>query len=261
MRSTLVVQSHTDPLPHAWLKPCLQSVEQWAQEQGFDYRFIGDELFDGLSAQERNACGEQTVVASDLARLLSLKRALLEGYTQVVWCDADTFVIAPSRLTLTTCLPPDATFAVGREVWVQTQGRRLRSFVKVHNAFLFVKHNNPFLDYYLYCARQMVTQYQRGDGQKTVVPQLIGPKLLTALHNVSPLPVAEPFAVLAPEVIVEIIAQVSGPALSLFNRRSRSAPLAVNLCASSIVRGELTNKQMALVIEQLPKSTRLFVPS
>lgn len=260
MRSTLVLQSHTDPLPYAWLEPCLQSVKEWAQEQGFDYRFVGDELFDQLSVEERKACGQQTVVASDLARLLCLKQALQEGYTQVVWCDADTFVFAPSRLSLSTCLAPGTAFAVGREVWVQTQGWRLRCFVKVHNAFLFVKRDNPFLDYYLYCARQIVTQYRRMDKQRTMVPQLIGPKLLTALHNVSPLPVAEPFAVLAPEVIVEVIAQTPGQALSLFNRRSLSVPLAANLCASSISRGELTNEQMEQVIEQLPGSPDLFEP-
>ena len=51
MPGVLVIQSHRDPLPHPWLHECLHSVRHWASLKGYDYRFLGDELFAPLSAE------------------------------------------------------------------------------------------------------------------------------------------------------------------------------------------------------------------
>jgi hypothetical protein len=219
--ATRVIQSQRRPLPHGWLAPCLESVRGWAELRGFEYRFLDDALFDVLPADLREKTRDQLVVASDIARLIVLRQALAEGHDTVIWCDSDFLVFDPQRLTL----PPES-YAVGREIWVQSDGKRLRSHIKVHNAFLAFRHGNAFLDFYLESAQKLVRAH-RGP----MVPQFVGPKLLTAIHNIVGCPVAESAAMLSPEVARDVVAG-SGPALALFNTNSRSAPAAVNLCAS-----------------------------
>ncbi len=219
--ATRVIQSQRRPLPYGWLAPCLESVRGWAELRGFEYRFLDDALFDVLPADLREKTRDQLVVASDIARLIVLRQALAEGHEAVIWCDSDFLVFDPQRLTL----PPES-YAVGREVWVQSDGKRLRSHIKVHNAFLAFRQGNAFLDFYLESAQKLVRAH-RGP----MVPQFVGPKLLTAIHNIVGCPVAESAAMLSPEVARDVVAG-SGPALALFNTNSRSAPAAVNLCAS-----------------------------
>jgi hypothetical protein len=124
MRSTLVIQSHRSPLPYRWIERCLESVRDWCAIRGYEYRFTGDELFDCLPASIAAKPQVQTVIATDLARLLTLQDALNRGYETVVWMDADFLIFDPSRFSL-----PDQPYAVGREVWVQhDRNGRLKSY-------------------------------------------------------------------------------------------------------------------------------------
>lgn len=221
MPNVLVLQSHRTPLPHPWLADCLASVRDWAASHRFTYRFVGDALFDPLSDDLRAACAERLVVATDLARLHALQAALHEGFDAAVWCDADVLVLDPEALTL----PPDG-HAVGRQVWVQREEGRIRTFRQVHNAFLLVRAGDPFLPWYLHVAERMVRAHQGA-----MVPQLVGPKLLTALHNVVGLPVAEAVNMLPPDVGVDLAAG-GGPCLDAYLARCAVPPAALNLCAS-----------------------------
>ena len=89
MSKTLIIQSHRHPLPHDWLQACLDSVADWARANHFHYRYIGDEIFAPLDQELLDKTRMQPVIASDLARLISLQNGLAEGYDCVVWCDAD----------------------------------------------------------------------------------------------------------------------------------------------------------------------------
>jgi hypothetical protein len=244
---TLVLQSHRLPLPAPWMSACCDSVRGWADHQGYDYRFEDDALLSRLPADLRDRTVQRTVVAADLARLEALDAALEEGYRQVVWLDADTLVVDPAALQL-----PEADYAVGREVWIQTDARtgRLRAYVKVHNAFLYFAAGNPFLAFYRHAAQRIVRAH-RGP----MVPQLVGPKLLTALHNLIDCPVAERAAVLSPAVVEDLPAG-GGPALTLMQAHSREPPASLNLCAS-LVDTEAGASRMDALIERLLKRGRL----
>ncbi|NNF18066.1 MAG: hypothetical protein HKN70_15085 [Gammaproteobacteria bacterium] len=221
---------------------CVASVRDWSDTQGYDYLWLDDELFAVVPANIREKTVQQPVVATDLARLLHLQRALKKGYDSVVWCDADTLVIDPQQLLLSA-----SPFAVGREVWVQMETEsppaRPRAFVKVHNAFMQFDRSNVFLDFYCDAALRMLERHPA-----PFVSQLIGPKLLTALHNIVALPVMETAAVLSPAVALDML-NAGGPCLDLFCHKSRQIPAALNLCASSVTRGELTDFQMHEVCE------------
>lgn len=238
---TVVIQSHRLPLPFNWLERCLESVRSWAAARGYDYRFEDDAIFERLDQDLREKTRDQLVVASDVARLAALQGALDEGYECAVWMDADMLVFEPDRLRLA---PED--YALGREVWVQRSAPgRVRSYVKVHNAFLQFRAGNPFLTFYRHAAERIVRAHVPG----RMVPQLVGPKLLTALHNVIRCPVVEEAAMLSPAVAEDLLAG-GGAALSEFCARSRRRVAAVNLCGS-LVDGDLYASRFAVLTERL----------
>lgn len=241
MHRTLVIQSHRSPLPYAWLEPCLSSVREWCSLNGYDYRFLDDALFDTLPAALLEKTRAQKVIATDLARLHQLREALAEGYKTVLWLDADFLVFNPQKMVL-----PTAPYAVGREIWVQQDKReKLRVYKKVHNAFLMFRQENSFLNFYCETATRLLEQ-----NTGTMPPQFIGPKLLTALHNITRLPVMEAAGMLSPLVIRDLL-NGEGDALSLHAKHS-SAPLGgANLCSSSCDREEISATEMTRLVEQL----------
>ncbi len=241
MASTLVIQSHRQPLPQAWLRDCIDSVRDWAAASGFDYRWFGDELFAPVAAELLAKTRGQAVIATDLARLKWLQRGLGEGYRRVVWCDADFLIFQPRRFEL-----PQNDYALGREVWVQPGADGgLRAYVKVHNALLVFCRGNHFLDFYAETAERLLRLNQGG-----MPPQFIGPKLLTALHNIAICPVLESAGMLSPAVIRDLLAG-GGAALDLFRVRSRQLPAAANLSSSLAAAEGFSEADMAALIELL----------
>ena len=241
MSRTLILQSHRDPLPLVWLQSCLDSVVSWAEARDYDYRFIGDEIFAPLDSELLDKTRSQWVIASDLARLISLQQGFAEGYDCVVWCDADFLIFNPDDFLL-----PDFEYALGREVWIQADARKgLRAFVKVHNAFLMFRKGNSFLDFYRATAERLLRL-----NQGSMPPQFIGPKWLTALHNIALCPVLESAAMLSPLVMRDCIAG-QGDALTLFRQKSGVAPSAANLSSSLTEREGLGDAEMHHLINHL----------
>jgi hypothetical protein len=242
MSDTLVLQSHRQPLPLSWLQPCLDSVFNWSEIHRFDYRFIGDELFDFVPDDLVTA--RQCVIATDLARLYALQNEILGGYETVVWCDADFLIFDPGQFVL-----PETSFALGREVWIQHDSdNRLRAYRKVHNAFMMFRRGNSFLDFYADTAERLL-RLNTGP----MPPQFIGPKLLTALHNIVICPVLESAGMLSPLVIKNLL-RGGGPALDLFRQKSAEQIFAANLSGSLVEREKIDDVDMLRLIETLCES-------
>lgn len=242
MRDTLVIQSHRSPLPYPWIARCLASVSDWCALNQYEYRFLGDELFDGVPGHLLEKSQEQVVIASDLARLLVLQGALNEGYQTVIWLDADFLIFDPVAFVL-----PESPYAVGREVWVQQdKNDKLKVYKKVHNALLMFRRGNSFLDFYADTAQRLLAR-----NQGRVPPQFIGPKLLTAIHNVVVLPVLETAGMLSPLVIKDML-RGEGPAMDLFVAYSPQPIAAANLCISSCRNNAVSNREMEQLIDALP---------
>ena len=241
MTDTVVIQSHRNPLPYAWINECLRTVQDWCGLNGYEYRFIGDELFDYLPEKIHSKLNQQKVIASDLARLYILRQVLAQGAQRVFWFDSDVLIFNPGKLVLN-----DQAYAVGREVWVQHDKHdRLKVYKKVHNAVLMFIAGNSFLDFYLETAGRLLLQ------NKGKVPvQFIGPKLLTALHNVVQLPVIETVGMLSPLVIKDVLAD-GGDAVELFRQHSIADIAAANLCISSCERRQVSEEQMQQLIKIL----------
>lgn len=241
MQTTLVIQSHRMPLPHAWLTPCLASVKAWAASRAFDYRFLDDELFTPVAADLLEKTAAQPVVATDIARLYWLQKMLDHGYETVIWADADVLLFAPDRLLL-----PDTPCAFGRENWVQQDANgKLRNHRKIHNAFMMFRRGNTLLPFYIETAERLLRQ-----NSGSMPPQFIGPKWLSALHNFSAQPVIESVDMLSPPVLKDWLAG-GGDALRMHQRKTTSRLAGFNLCASSCERGAVSNDEMVRLVDGL----------
>ncbi len=238
--STLVIQSHRTPLPAAWLQPCLDSVRDWAKDNNFEYRFLDDEIFSPLPESILQKTADRLQAASDLARLIALQGALDEGCETVIWCDADFLVFAPHALSL-----PANSYGLGREVWVQPGSGKLRVHVKVHNAFMFFRRGNPFLDFYRHAAQRMLEAHEG-----PMVPQFVGPKFLSAIHNMLTCPVVEEAAMFSPATTRALLAG-GGPALDLLLAKSIRPPAGANLCSSLTDNGELSEGELEQAVDRL----------
>lgn len=238
---TLVVQSHRDPLPYTWIESCLHSVQAWCDFNGFDYCFVGDELFEFVPKDIIGKFQQQRVIISDLARLKFLQSNLTNDYDTVVWLDADFLIFKKSSFHL-----PDSPYALGREVWIQKDKQgKLKSYRKIHNAFMMFRKDNTFLNFYTETAERLLRQ-----ATDRVPPQFVGPKWLSALHNIAMLPVLETAGMLSPEVILNLL-NGEGEALQLFLKKSTEVPVAANLCISSCVRQEVREEEMIRLIDTL----------
>ena len=241
MNQTLVLQSHTHPLPVKWLESCIHSVKAWAELNQFDYQFIGDELFDYISNKLVEKTNRQRVIATDLARLKALQKYLQKEYSTVIWCDADFLIFAPDRFIL-----PQDSYAVGREVRIQqNEKQKLSAYIKVHNAFMMFRRGNTFLDFYTDTAERLLTL-----NNGSMPAQFIGPKLLTAIHNIAQFPVLETAGMLSPMVIKDM-AQQTGAALDMFHHHSPQPIAAANLCSSLYQRGETRESEIECCIHNL----------
>ncbi len=274
---TLVIQSHREPLAHAWLRPCIASVKSWAKQQAYDYHFIGDEIFDTLPAWVLEKTQTQKVIATDLARLKCLQHFLSAGYRRVIWLDADFLIFAPDDFQLPEHDALPEGYALGREVWVQPKATeqkpannkalKFKAYKKVHNAFLLFDaqfgQRNSFLDFYSAHAERLLKKISGtlndgalNDGKASMPPQFIGPKLLTALHNVVQCPVQENAGMLSPWVINDILAG-DGPALTLFHDKSPQPLAGANLCSSLSNSDDLTDRSLEKLVEQLLTQGRI----
>ena len=236
-----ILQSHNPSAVAPWVARCLLSVREWARGRGFTYHFIGDELLTALPDDLRRRTREQPVVGSDIGRLIWLQRHLDDGACAAVWLDADTWIFDPDRLEL-----PAGNAAVGREHWVQRGKKRLRCYRKVHNAAMLFRSGNSLLPFYRDTAERLLRAYE---GER-VVPQFVGPKLLTALHSISQFPVWEQAGAFSPAVITDLMGGTGG-ALALMTQGGHR-PAAANLCCSSVQRGEIDAATLAQLLEDAP---------
>ena len=259
MTKTLVLQS-AQPQRAQWLDTCLTSVESWAAQANYSYRFIGDELFDQVPDWYMRKVAGRMPIASDLGRLLWIKNLLDEGEADtVVWLDADVLVFAPALLKIA----PVSSCVFGQELWIQKNlsKRSAKSGEKprrqkgnwqarknVHNALAAFRKGCPMLPFLIEVIQRMM---HRVDAN-FIAPQMMGPKLLSNLHNLADFELMPSVGALSPEVILNLAgkqakheetsvenSQGAGQgALQALLVKQTEPLLAANLCSSLL--GELS---------------------
>ena len=153
---------------------------------------MGDELFRPLPQDFVLKVGHRGPILSDLGRLLAIREAL-KSYRRVIWFDADVLIFNPRAFSF-----PQGTFGFGQERWVQpkrdkrvahkssTNSHKMtwKVYRSVCNALCYFERDNPFLDYYIYACQSVIRRVD----EEHIAPQMIGPKLLTALNTISSFP-------------------------------------------------------------------------
>ena len=184
---------------------------------------VGDEIADLLPSTYRQNCFGRWPVMIDLARLLAARDRLKAGVDRVIWLDADTMIFAPLRFQP----PVNGDHAVGREVWVKPNRKGgWQVHHHVHNAALVFRRGTPALDFLIFATMRVVERIDR-----PASPQIAGPKLLSALHNLVDFPVWESAGMLSPCVLADLAAG-DGPALQSQSRALKAPLAAANLCHS-----------------------------
>jgi len=203
---------------------CLASVEQWSEGRGYDYRFIGDEIFKLVPSWYRDKVGKKKPILTDYARLLLQQQALDAGYEQAIWLDADVLIFEQD---MDFDFPGSCAF--GQELWVQEHEGLLSARRNVHNAVCVFRKNCVVLPFLIHTVASIIRRVH----PEHIAPQMVGPKLLTALHSICSFDLLPQVGALSPEVIADIC-KGRGPALDLLRRKSVVKPQAVNLCASLV---------------------------
>jgi len=220
---TIVYQSQARAKIRPWIKNCMESVQAWADHIGADYQFLDDDLFEFIPESLARKFKGQPVILADLARLRLMQAGFKERYDRVIWLDADVLVFDKEGLAL-----PAQGHAVGREVWVQISNGKLRTYNKIHNAFLMAMSGDSFLPFYADTAERLLNE-----AVPPLVPQFIGPKFLTAQNNISRLSVLESVGMLSPLALSDINAG-GGEGLALTLAGHQGCVAAFNLAASYV---------------------------
>ena len=220
--STLVIQSCSETQRTSWMAPCLASVEQWTAGRGHEYLFIGDEIFETVPEWYLAKVAKKLPVATDYGRLVLMRDALKAGYDEVIWFDADLLIFDQSLQLMF-----DGTCAFGQEVWIQQPGIRLEARRNVHNAVCVFRQDCPILPFLLHTVESLI---RRVDADR-ISPQMVGPRLLNALHPLADFALLPQVGALSPEVVTDLAAG-QGPALDLLRKESRVPLQAANVSAS-----------------------------
>ncbi len=241
---TLVIQSFRNQDIAPWIQRCLDSVRVWCDAQGYQRCFVGDEIFDVVPDWYMDKTGKGPV-ATDFARLVLIREALTnQDFEQAIWLDADVFVLDPA-MTL-DCV---GSCAFGQEVWVQqakTGSGKLEARKNVHNAVCLFRQGCVVLPFLM----ETVLSIIRRANPDKIAPQMVGPKLLSALHSLHDFDLLPQVGAVSPEVARDIIAG-EGAALTLLQKESVIPLQALNLCAS-LIEGELSNTEADQLIAGLP---------
>ncbi len=226
MNRVQVVQSFREVHVPPWIEQCLESVQHWAAEAGFAYRFEGDALLARAPAWYRDKVGSRTPIVADLARLEWMHSLLQAGDADVaLWLDADTLIFAPDRFAWT----PPARCQFGLEAWWQADARNAngRVYRNVHNAFCAFHRDSAVLPFLIETVKVLM---ERVDAAH-LAPQFVGPKLLTSLHNTLGFDLEPRVGAVSPRLANAIMA-ADEAALTRYREACGVELTGANLCAS-----------------------------
>lgn len=168
----------------------MATVQRWADQQDFHYRFLDDHFFSIVSTTYREHVNGQRHLLADYARLLWSQKFLNEGWRQVVWVDADVLITNFHHQ-----LPqPPANYLFSHEVWLEKSGSEIVTYQRVNNAVMMFQTANPFLNFYIHACEQMaatrVGRLNHTDVGTTLLTHMLKPlktPLIKGLGMLNPL--------------------------------------------------------------------------
>lgn len=222
---------------------CLASVRDWAEQAGYGYQFMGDELFEFVPSWYLTKCDEKLPVATDLARLIWMQQCLQEKVADcVLWMDADVLVFAPQLR-----IAPQSSCLFGYEYWVQPKPGHKSFQVRgnVHNAVAAFRQGCPILPFLI----EVIQRLMRRADPDHIAPQMMGPKLLSHLHNLADFELTYEVGALAPDLLTELATE-PGAAMAAWATKATTPMLAANFAASTAGAAATDTMSVEAVMEK-----------
>lgn len=205
------------------MSSCLDRVERWADSKSFYYCYLDDRFFDILPGWYREKLVGRGPILSDLARLLHIQKLLEQGADAVIWLDADTLIIDRDWSP-----PMPEHSLLGAECWLQRNKRgKLEVKRQPHNAFMMFAKASPILDFLIHTTQSII---QRIDVDH-IAPQVVGPKLLKALHPLADFDLEHKAAAMSTDLLVGLMEE-DRDLLMFYQNAQLSTPALFNVCAS-----------------------------
>jgi hypothetical protein len=192
---TLVLQSYKTSGAAGWLKACHKTVKNWATSAGYEYRFLGNELFEYVPAWFKRKCAGQILPVTDLARLQWMQKFLREGASRVLWVDYDV-VILNRRFSV----PQDVSLLFTEERYVRrARDGRLVEIDSINNSVMMIARGSPVLEFLI----EAILARGRHIG-RVVDPGFAGTRLLTDLARVFEPPLLRSVAFITPTILIDL---------------------------------------------------------
>jgi hypothetical protein len=219
---TLVIQTFRTTGVSEWMQRCLASVRAWSAQRGYDHEFMDDAIFALCGEDYLAQVGDNKRSITNLARLELTRLRLDENYDRVIWFDADTFIFAPEKFTITLT----DGYAFAKETWLwKDESGRTRTRQSVHNAaFVFAGHH-PDLDLLIQTIRHIAATRQIHSNFQ------VGVKLVTGLHYSLGFPLMTNTGMFSPDT-VKAIATNQTATLAVLAHTHGYPIHAANLCWS-----------------------------
>ena len=230
-----VFQSSSD-FPDGWLAECLGTVREWCVAQGFEYQFLDDALFE----KSPPPCGisyKATPILADLA-------VHLLGST---WRKG----VSPSGWMLTRCFRSslDSRPGAGSELWRAVLEKSESGDIRAPaQCFHDVPGRQPRIAFLHHVAHSMIARVDPA----AIAPQMVGPKLLKALHNLASFHLHPEAGALSPGMAEELVAG-GGPLSQRYRAAARAQTKMWNLCGSLAGQGRHRSN-----LETLTRQPELF---
>jgi len=220
MRS-VVFQSYRRHDVAPWLQTCMQSVRDWATQQGFEYHFVDDRLFDYVPAWFKDKA-EHLCPITDLARLKLARELLAQGFDRTIWVDADLLVFAPEALRINV----SSQFAYTHEVWTWLDEAGQPGFQhRVNNSISVFVRGNAYLDFFIDACEQNARASAR-------IGKLdASTRFLSQLHQILPFPLLTDVGILSPDLMTDV-ATGQSRLLPTYAAQLQAPLSCANLCAS-----------------------------
>ena len=200
----------------------MQSVNQWATSNGWDYAFMDDAFLALAPASVQKVCGSNIYALTDICRLEWMRGALDRGYDRAIWADADVLVFAPQSLQIDEV----RGHGFAREVFLQLErSGGVTPIEGINNALMFFESGDDTLEVYLQACLDALQSMEPGKVPRTA----LGPHLLKSLDDKRGLNRIERVGLFTQAVMSEIVRGRS----SMMNKivELHGMPLsAANLC-------------------------------
>lgn len=141
-----------------WVIWCQDSVKKFCLSKGFDYKFIGDELFDFAPEWARKKVlnnNNNLCTVADICRLEWMKQELA-NYEVVIWADIDILIINPDNIELDLKLGYGFSYELYFEENKPVQHG-------LNNAFMFFNRGSSMLNRYLEGTYEAITSMESVD--------------------------------------------------------------------------------------------------